>query len=549
VQGLKLFEISNGTFILDFSLSQSKLLALVRTDNLSGMAGTCMTWKISHRQFMHRDVVAGSVASAVVVIILTRSMEGSTLLQYGIASVAGASFAILGGFSVVTFGRQEVAKLGTIATSSRGPWGRATPAIIPRLRRILRISSIQMVLILEIAEGLVEPWTYGLSYLLYLKFVMQLPDPQLGKALSGLLAVLSLPLLLLVIPVVSSICGRSCFMLGINLLCATSYLSVAFHPTSLFLAIGAVIMNDLQGAAKIIVFPFVHADASLHAELWEGVPVTGVISSLLSGVKQIAHLVMFPLPGIILHEVGYKPNGGCICGCGVACSSIVQRWNCPQDVQYVCQEGYVDHFVYGPLRRPGCTGGQPPVVLTILQVLVPGCFAATALLQGLFFLIFPIDERRAAEIKKRIIQRRNKSDMRIVDPINGCDVSSNSTSKVELLENFSKEEMLEFTNNGIRQLRSELQCYIVACTAFILAAIVAVGIYRRVAHLTQLSVPILCIALFACCLQCQRLLILMTSGTQVLSALRWEQRNRCRRVRGSRWCQHHGSTYAVQRTV
>jgi len=251
-----------------------------------------------------------------------------------------------------------------------------------------------MVLILEIAEGLVEPWTYGLSYLLYLKFVMQLPDPQLGKALSGLLAVLSLPLLLLVIPVVSSICGRSCFMLGINLLCATSYLSVAFHPTSLFLAIGAVIMNDLQGAAKIIVFPFVHADASLHAELWEGVPVTGVISSLLSGVKQIAHLVMFPLPGIILHEVGYKPNGGCICGCGVACSSIVQRWNCPQDVQYVCQEGYVDHFVYGPLRRPGCTGGQPPVVLTILQVLVPGCFAATALLQGLFFLIFPIDEVR-----------------------------------------------------------------------------------------------------------------------------------------------------------
>jgi len=88
VQGLKLFEISNGTFILDFSLSHSKLLALVRTDNLSGMAG--------------------SVASAVVVIILTRSMEGSTLLQYGIASVAGASFAILGGFSVVTFIRQEV---------------------------------------------------------------------------------------------------------------------------------------------------------------------------------------------------------------------------------------------------------------------------------------------------------------------------------------------------------------------------------------------------------------------------------------------------------
>jgi len=46
-------------------------------------------------------------------------------------------------------------------------------------------------------------------------------------------------------------------------------------------------MNDLQGAAKIIVLPFVHADASLHAELWEGVPVTGVISSLLSGVKQV----------------------------------------------------------------------------------------------------------------------------------------------------------------------------------------------------------------------------------------------------------------------
>lgn len=42
------------------------------------------------------------------------------------------------------------------------------------------------------------------------------------------------------------------------------------------------------------------------------------------------------VPLLLMSAVGFENNGGCECGCGVACDEAYMRWKCPGDIGYSC---------------------------------------------------------------------------------------------------------------------------------------------------------------------------------------------------------------------
>jgi hypothetical protein len=55
-----------------------------------------------------------------------------------------------------------------------------------------------------------------------------------------------------------------------------------------------------------------------------------------TNLQQYVEIVGGVLPGIIAGALGFQSNGGCDCGCGVACDAKFTRWVCPGDIGYAC---------------------------------------------------------------------------------------------------------------------------------------------------------------------------------------------------------------------
>jgi len=74
-------------------------------------------------------------------------------------------------------------------------------------------------------------------------------------------------------------------------------------------------------------------------------------------IIQALDVLVSSLPSLALASMGFVGNGGCSCGCGVACSRPYLRWNCPGDVGFACSsvlDASNVPFFGIPNRRPPC---------------------------------------------------------------------------------------------------------------------------------------------------------------------------------------------------
>ena len=67
-------------------------------------------------------------------------------------------------------------------------------------------------------------------------------------------------------------------------------------------------------------------------------------------IMQLIDIFGVVLPGVILMQVGYVGNAGCLCGCGTACPLPVQRWACAGDIGYACSASLGEPF-FGDTHR------------------------------------------------------------------------------------------------------------------------------------------------------------------------------------------------------
>jgi Na+/melibiose symporter-like transporter len=98
-------------------------------------------------------------------------------------------------------------------------------------------------------------------------------------------------------------------------------------------------------------------------------------------VVQVLDILVGTLPATLLGLSGFRNNGGCSCGCGVACPSF-HRWMCPDDSGFACRGAMrLDNppFFGDPLRVPPCLlQSEVTTKVIIWMFYVPALFAAIA---------------------------------------------------------------------------------------------------------------------------------------------------------------------------
>lgn len=159
----------------------------------------------------------------------------------------------------------------------------------------------------------------------------------------------------------------------------------------------------LQQVLKVALQGMV-ADVIDYDRLKMGFDRSGTFVSVDRSVEGIFGILGEPLPQFTLVALGYKNNGGCLCGCGVHCKLPYLRWSCPSDIGYACSGAFHDNplFFGDPSRRSACTLQPSAVVQSIrfFYFILPLVFYVTA---SILSLLFPVD----SAVSHATIPRRN----------------------------------------------------------------------------------------------------------------------------------------------
>ena len=107
--------------------------------------------------------------------------------------------------------------------------------------------------------------------------------------------------------------------------------------------------------------PFTLPDALLadiidYDELRTGDRNEGVYTVVETNLQQFVEIGGGVVPLMALGLIGYKPLGGCSCGCGIPCSvqhgMPFARWVCPSDVGYSCTGDVNSALLYAGTSGP-----------------------------------------------------------------------------------------------------------------------------------------------------------------------------------------------------
>lgn len=138
---------------------------------------------------------------------------------------------------------------------------------------------------------------------------------------------------------------------------------------------------SLLGASFMLLPSHLLASTLDYHKLINGGNEQAVYIMLDVNIIQMLDIIVGSVPSMILGAVGFRSNGGCTCGCGVACPAY-HRWACRDDAGFACTSSMgVDNppFSGEPSRTPPCLL-QPDMVengITAMFYYVP-CACALA---------------------------------------------------------------------------------------------------------------------------------------------------------------------------
>jgi len=103
------------------------------------------------------------------------------------------------------------------------------------------------------------------------------------------------------------------------------------------------LVGVIVGLATVVAFSNMDsmlADVIDYDTMHTGKRAEGVYTVAETNLQQFIEIIGGVAPLLALSAVGFENNGGCTCGCGVACDSPYMRWMCPGDIAYSCTSSF-----------------------------------------------------------------------------------------------------------------------------------------------------------------------------------------------------------------
>jgi len=220
------------------------------------------------------------------------------------------------------------------------------------------------------------------------------------------------------------------------------------------------------GVMAFVVLDSMLGDIIDYDTLHTGKRPEGVYTVAETNLQQYVEIIGFVLPALVMGATGFENNGGCTCGCGVACPASYLRWHCPGDIGYTCTgTGGDSPPLYGDATRLApCTLQSSEGTVWSLRVFIFALPAVCALVLLCATKRYSLSRKAHA----KIIEATEALDagQEATDPLTGAKIERKShTPQALLREHFTPSEL---ASEGNLQLRLMLR--------IILWAVLFVGI-------------------------------------------------------------------------
>ena len=348
--------------------------------------------------------------------------------------------------------------------------------LIPSVMRCLRNRPYRLYLATKIPLALAALLPSNLL-LDYLRYCVRLEDYMSMYFVSMGIALLSIFVSIAFTVPATKKYGKSTTLAFLCTLEGCAFLLGFFVPPSYVRGPALYAMPVVLGvgmAAGFLIPAAMLADVVDYDELRTGERSEGLYTVVETNVQQFVEIVGGVLPGIIASAAGYRNQGGCSCGCGVACPLPYERWRCDADIGYACSQDYgaplladigpepasasdrmrALGFFGQPGRLAACTA-QPEGVQWIFRFFFVGLPALFFLVAAIPAAAAPINEKVHAAILKEL-KRRALDGGAATDPLSGAPLPLPGNSAAELFEeHFTAAELDAAANRrGVHTLRS-----------------------------------------------------------------------------------------------
>jgi len=243
-------------------------------------------------------------------------------------------------------------------------------------------------------------------------------------------------------------------------------------PTAAMLFMGVIF-----GFAAVLTFASMDAmlaDVIDYDTLHTGRRSEGVYTVAETNLQQFIEVFAGVVPLLLMNAVGFENNGGCSCGCGVACASPYERWRCPGDIAYACTSGFSSPPLYGDTDRSAPCVDQPSegvgwVVRFFIFLLCGLCMLLVFTLAKLY----PISRKVHADIldATEALDAGRPAN----DPITGQPITRSSASLAALqLEHFTADERKQM-GGLVSRLMLRLGVWLTVFVSFVIAMVATSG--------------------------------------------------------------------------
>ncbi|EOD03754.1 hypothetical protein EMIHUDRAFT_221918 [Emiliania huxleyi CCMP1516] len=142
--------------------------------------------------------------------------------------------------------------------------------------------------------------------------------------------------------------GKREVLMYVSGACCPFFFAFFFVPPQSFPTAVIYVAGVFVGLLTVVMFVVLDsmlADIIDYDALHTGKRSEGVYTVAETNLQQegesVKHAVTLKVIGgvvplLLMSAVGFENNGGCECGCGVACDEAYMRWKCPGDIGYSC---------------------------------------------------------------------------------------------------------------------------------------------------------------------------------------------------------------------
>uniref|UniRef100_A0A7S3WLQ6 Uncharacterized protein n=1 Tax=Emiliania huxleyi TaxID=2903 RepID=A0A7S3WLQ6_EMIHU len=273
--------------------------------------------------------------------------------------------------------------------------------------------------------------------------------------------------------------GKREVLMYVSGACCPFFFAFFFVPPQSFPTAVIYIAGVFVGLLTVVMFVVLDsmlADIIDYDALHTGKRSEGVYTVAETNLQQFIEVIGGVVPLLLMSAVGFENNGGCECGCGVACDEAYMRWKCPGDIGYSCdgQSTFDSPPLFGEVgRQAPCVDQGSDAVVWIIRAFLFALSGVCLLLVCLGAKIYPITKAAHSAILDATESLAAGGEA--TDPLTGKAVVRSAASHAQLRrEHFSARE-LSLSSHWLKtQLSGRLLLWLGAFIA-ILAGMAASG--------------------------------------------------------------------------